>query len=135
AVNGLNPIPGTDIAVDIGILLKLGLQIAEIYGLTSKQFEYVKRLLGPRAVPALLAKIAQFATKILAKEGIMTLLKQIAKRATAKEVSKWIPFVGPFIAAGIGWYTTFMFGDQLIDEAETLAREILNGIIAGSDVP
>ena len=131
----MNPVPGTDIAVDIGILVKLGQQIAEIYGLTSNQFEYVKRLLGPRAVPVLLAKIAQFATKYLAREGVMTLLKQIAKRATAKEVSKWIPFVGPLIAAGIGWYTTFMFGDQLVGEAEALAREILNGIVAGSDLP
>jgi len=133
AANGLNPIPGTDIAVDVGILLKLALQIAEIYGLTSNQFEYIKRLLGPRAVPALLAKIAQFTTKYLAQEGITVVLRQIAKRATAKAVAKWIPLVGPFVAAGLGWCTTFMFGDQLIDEAEALAREILNGIIAASD--
>lgn len=135
AANGLNPIPGLDIAADITVLLKLGHEVAHIYGLTNEQFEYIKRLLGPKAIPSLLAKIAQFAAKYLAKQGIIMLLKQIATRATAKQVAKWVPFVGPLIAAGIGWQATFMLGEQLVDEAEGLAKEILDGIIKGSDLP
>jgi len=135
AANGLNPIPGLDVAADITVLLKLGHEVAHIYGLTNEQFEYIKRLLGPKAIPSLLAKIAQFAAKYLAKEGVLLLLKQIATRATAKQVSKWVPFVGPLIAAGIGWQATFMLGEQLVDEAEHLAKDILDGIIKGSDLP
>lgn len=135
AANGLNPVPGLDIAADITVLLKLGHEIAHIYGLTQSQFEYIKRLLGPKAIPSLLAKLAQFAAKYLAKEGIILLLKQIATRATAKQVSKWIPFVGPLIAAGIGWQATFMLGEQLVNEAEDLAKDILDGIVKGSDLP
>jgi len=134
AANGFNLITGLDIAADIGILIKLGNKVAEIYGLTSSQFEYIKRLLGPRAVPTLLEKIAQFTTKYLVKEGVLLLLKQIGKRTTAKQASKWVPVVGPLISAGIGWHATFMFGEQLVDEAEWLAREILDGIIKGSDL-
>ncbi|MEI8122002.1 MAG: GTPase [bacterium] len=135
AANGFNPIPGLDIAADITVLIQLGNEIANIYGLTSSQFEYIKRLLGPKAIPSLLAKIAQFAAKYLAKEGVIVLLRQIATRTTAKTISKWIPFVGPLISAGIGWQATFMLGEQLVDEAENLAREILEGIVNGSDLP
>lgn len=135
AANGLNPIPGLDVAADIALLLKMGDAIANIYGLSSRQFEYIKRLLGPNALPGLVAKIAQFAAKYVAKEGVILLLRQIATRMTAKEASKWIPFVGPLIAAGIAWKATFILGEQMIDEAENLAREILEAIIRGSDLP
>lgn len=134
AANGLNPLPGLDLAADITVLVKLGHEVAHIYGLTNEQFEYIRRLLGPKAIPSLLAKIAQFAAKYLAKQGIITLLKQIATRVTAKQVAKWVPFVGPLFAAGIGWQATFMLGEQLVDEAEGLAKEILDGIIKGSEL-
>jgi hypothetical protein len=42
---------------------------------------------------------------------------------------------GPLIAAGIGWQSTFMLGEQLVDEAETLAGEILSDIVRGSELP
>lgn len=41
---------------------------------------------------------------------------------------------GPLIAAGIGWQSTFMPGEQLVDEAEALAHEILSDIVESSAV-
>src|ERR1043166_6493557 len=103
AANGLNPIPGLDVAADVGLLLRMSKAIAQIYGLTSQQVEYLKRLLGPKAIPGILANVAQFAAKYLVKEGVMLLLKRIATRMTAKEGLQFLPFVRPLIAAGIGW--------------------------------
>jgi len=48
-------------------------------------------------------------------------------------VTKYVPFVGPLIAAGIGWQATFIFGEQLVAEAEQLAADILREIIDISD--
>lgn len=135
AANGLNPIVGLDVAADIGILLDFGRRVTEIYGLTKNQFEFIKRLLGPNALPGLVAKVAQFTFKYLSKEGVVQLLKSIAGRLTAQEVSKWIPFVGQLIAAGIGWQATFMLCNDLVGEAEALALEILQAVIRGSDLP
>lgn len=135
AANGsLNPIPGLDLAADVSLLLKLGDEIASIYGLTSSQFDYIKRLLGPKAVPTLIAKIAQFSTRYLAKEGLIGLLKRLATREASRQSTRWIPLAGPLIAAGIGWQSTFMLGEQLVDEAETLAKEILDDIVDGSEM-
>lgn len=128
AANGANPIPGLDIAADIGLLVKMGQEVAHVYGLTDRQVEFIKRFLGPDAIPILLAKVAQFASKYLAREGVLLLLKQIGKRAAAKTASKWIPFVGPVIAASIGFFATKSLGDTLVKEAESLAEDILTNM-------
>lgn len=128
AANGLNPIIGLDVAADIAILVKFANEIANIYGLSSNQFEYIKKLLGPKLTPVLLAKISQFAVRYLAKQGIIELLKKIAGRTITKQVAKWVPFAGQLIAAGISWQATYMLGSQLVDEAEQLARDILKEV-------
>ena len=133
AANGsLNPVPGLDLAADVSLLLKLGDEIAGIYGLTRSQFDFIKRLLGPKAMPTVVAKIAQFSTRYLAREGLIGLLKRLATREVSRQSTRWIPLAGPLIAAGIGWQSTFMLGEQLVDEAEALAEEILGDIVEGS---
>jgi predicted GTPase len=135
AANGsLNPVPGLDLAADVSLLLKLGEEIAAIYGLTRSQFAFIKRLLGPKAMPSLIAKVAQFSTRYLAREGLIGLLKRLASREVSRQSTRWIPLAGPLIAAGIGWQSTFMLGEQLVDEAEALAQEILSDILDGSVV-
>lgn len=52
----------------------------------------------------------------------------------SRQSTRWIPLAGPLIAAGIGWQSTFMLGEQLVDEAETLAEEILGDIVESSEV-
>ena len=129
AANGFNPIAGVDIVADISILIGLGKRVAEIYGLTSEHMEYIKRMLGPDTVAVILAKVAQFTARYLAKDGIISLLKKIGTRTIIKQGSKWAPIGGQLIAAGIGWQSTYMLGEQLIEEANSLARDILNEIL------
>jgi len=124
AANGLNPIPGLDIAADLTILLKFANEVASAYGLDKKSMDFVVRMLGPERVPAIAAKIAQFTAKYLAKEGLVIVLRKVATQTAGKQMAKWVPLVGPLVAAGIGWKTTFMLGEDLIDEAEQLAREV-----------
>lgn len=125
AANGLNPVIGVDVLADIALLVKMGNEVADIYGLSEKRFKYMKRLLNPGSAAKLGVAVAAFASKYLAREGIKLLLKSVAKRVAGKELAKFIPFAGPLVAAGIGWKATFSLGDQLIDEAETLGRTIL----------
>jgi GTP-binding protein EngB required for normal cell division len=129
AANGLNPIPGFDIAADVALLVKMGNRIAEIYGLTSQHFEYVRRLVGPHALPGVMAKVTQFAAKYLVREGIIALLRSSAKKTGARKTSKWIPLVGPLISAGLGWRATFILGEEMLNEAEALALEILADVL------
>ncbi len=131
AANGFNPIPGVDIAADIAILMEMGKKISHIYGFEKDQLDFIKALLDPKAWAVLTGKVAQFTLRYIAADGIAMLIRQLAKRATVKQASKWIPFVGFLIAAGIAWKTTYAFGEQLLDDAHQLAEEILNKMIEG----
>ncbi|WP_035672166.1 GTPase [Flavobacterium sp. 83] len=126
AANGINPIPGLDISLDIAILITMSKSIQNIYGLDEKSIDELSKRMGNNAnFTVLKAKAGQYATKFIAKEGIIILLKRLSVNIGSKEVLKYIPFVGQIAAAGIGYKMTDSFGSDLIDESESLVREIL----------
>lgn len=126
AANGINPIPGLDISLDITILLTMSKAIQNIYGLDEKSIDELSKRIGNNANFTIIkTRVAQYATKFIAKEGIMLLLKRLSVNIGSKEVLKYIPFVGQIAAAGIGYKMTDSFGSDLIDESEILVRQIL----------
>ncbi len=129
AANGINPVPGADVGVDMGILYKMTQTIMDIYGLTKEHQSYIKTTLGAKVITISLTKrLAEFALKYGGKEAIMILLKKLAGKVAIKETSKLIPFIGQVIAAGIGCQMTYSMGKSMISEAEGLAKEIFNNI-------
>lgn len=131
AANGLNPIPGLDVSVDIGLLLKMGNDISGIYGLNKEQQEFYKTFLDlpdSSKIKAVLGKASQYAAKYLGKEAIMIILKKFVAATASKSVSKWIPFVGQAIAAGIGFKMTSSLGNDMVNEAEEIAIELFDSL-------
>lgn len=126
ALNGINPIPGLDISLDIAILMTMSKEIQNIYGLDEKSIDELSKRMGNNAnFTVIKAKAGQYATKFIAKEGIMLLLKRLSVSIGSKEVLKYIPFIGQIAAAGIGYKMTDSFGSDLIEESEALVHEIL----------
>lgn len=123
AANGLNPIPGLDIGVDIGIMLKMSKEVQNIYGLSAEQQEYNMQLLDKKSAKFIATKVLQYTSRYGGREAIMLLLKKLSTTIAAKTASKWIPFVGQAIAAGIGFKMTSWIGDDMINDAEKIAQE------------
>lgn len=125
ALNGLNPVIGLDVSVDIGILRKLAREIAEIYGLTKEQEAYWKALLhGPQG-RALLQKTVSLTLKYGTEAAITTLLKAVGKRELPKVFAKFIPFAGQALACAAGAGVAYTFGKGLVDEYHQTAEAIL----------
>jgi GTP-binding protein EngB required for normal cell division len=126
ALNGINPIPGLDIGLDIAILMRMSKEIESIYGLDEKSINELSKRMGNSAnFTAIKAKAGQYTAKFIAKEGILLLLKRLSVNIGSKEILKYIPFVGQIAAAGIGYKMADSFGSDLIDESHELAKEIL----------
>jgi GTP-binding protein EngB required for normal cell division/uncharacterized protein (DUF697 family) len=119
AANALNPIPGLDVALDLGTLAGLLTTIRTSYGLDDAKL-HAMAALAPVVKP-LADKLLQFATK----DGLLMLLKQVAKRETVKELAKYVPIVGQAIAAGVGFALTVGVGKQFLDTCHEAASEIL----------
>lgn len=121
AANGINPVSGVDIAVDISIIMKLFKEIRDYYGLSDTFLTNLKQSSIP-VVGRLANNVVQYA----AKEGILMLLKSFAGRQAVKTFSKYIPFIGQAIAAGLGYAITSNVGNSYLSDCHELAEEILS---------
>lgn len=119
AANGLNPLPGLDLAVDVGILQGMFLKLRHAYGLKTEKLDTVAKY-APAIAP-LVNQVIEFATK----EGILLLLKQFLKKGTLKEISKYIPFVGQLVAASLGYAITQQAGEKYLEACHQVAKTIL----------
>ena len=125
ALNGLNPIVGLDVALDLAMLRTLGQEVAAIYNITPEQKDYWQSLLrGPEGT-VLANKIVQVIGKYGSSTAIELVLKSIAKRSTVTSLSKFVPFAGSAVACGAGYVLTYRFGENLVNEYHSLAEEIL----------
>ncbi len=123
AANGLNPIPGVDIGVDLAIMLKMSKEVQNIYGLNAEQQEYNMQLLDKKSAKFIATKVLQYTSRYGGREAIMVLLKKLSATIATKTASKWIPFVGQAIAAGIGFKMTSWIGNDMINDADEIAKE------------
>lgn len=121
AANGMNPIPGVDVTVDISILLKLFKEIRENYGLDDDFLTTLKQSSIP-VVARLASSVVQYATQA----GIFLLLKRFAGRQAVKAVAKHIPFIGQALAASLAYGITSNAGHRYLGDCHTLAEKILN---------
>ena len=125
AANGLNPIPGANIAVDISILMKLFKEIRDAYGLDDTRLS----TLAQSALPAV-GRLANQVTRFATEQGILMLLKSVAGRQAAKQLMSYIPFIGQAIAAGLGYAITSNAGTSYLEDCHELAKEVLDNKLA-----
>lgn len=115
AANGLNPVPGLDVGVDLGIYFKMFADIRQDYGIDEKDFGTYM------AVP-----IANKLFGLLTKEGVLLLLKSFGTRFAAKSVLRYIPLVGQASAALLGWMLCEAAGDSYSQDCYSFARDVMD---------
>ncbi|HIU63667.1 MAG TPA: 50S ribosome-binding GTPase [Candidatus Avacidaminococcus intestinavium] len=116
AANAINPIPGIDISLDIGIIYKLFSQVRDTYGLEKGQIEKLAPFLP----------VANNVLKYAVNEGIAALLKQYAGKQMMRGISKYVPIVGQGIAASMGFAMVKLAGNAYVEECHKLAMEIFS---------
>lgn len=121
------PVPGVDVAVDLGLLLELLPKISKRFGLDAEQIEQLDAESKALVYQALKAVGAQLAGRIITKDLILTLIKRAGLQMTSKQVSKYIPLVGQLTAAAISFGLMKYIGDQHVDECYAVAKSVLEG--------
>jgi small GTP-binding protein len=121
AANGINPVLGVDVAVDIPIIMKLFEEIRDDYGLSDNFLTILKQ----SSIPVV-GRLANNVVLYAAKEGILMLLNSFAGQQSVKTLAKYIPFIGQVIAAGLGYAITSNAGNSYLSDCHELAEEILN---------
>ena len=145
AANGLNPIPGTDILLDIGLLQKMTQQVIAEFGLQRDQLaNLAKAQVGPANLDFML-DAARTVLGRLVEGSIVSFFKETgteaarqATRKTGKTAvrygSKYAPLIGQLVSAGIGFSTAYYYGQFLLDDCEKALDKIvrrIEGVPAG----
>lgn len=122
AVNGLNPVLGINVAVDIGILSKLTQTVLKSYGLVDSSIaDYIKKSEENGKISGTIQGVSKWAAQYVTEAGIKQLLPKLVVAQTSKTFSSWVPLVGQAVAAGIGYKMTSYFAEKLINESEEKA--------------
>ena len=119
------PIPGVDIAADIGLLLQLLPEINRRFGLSPEQVGQYDGQTKMFIANLIIEMGSKAAGKVLTKEIIMQLLKRVGVRVTAKQVVKYIPFLGQAVAAALSFGAMKLVGDQHVTECYELAKRVI----------
>lgn len=118
----LIPIPGVDIAGDVGMLLQLIPAINQKFGLTPEQIEE----LDPRhkvLIYAGLKKVgSDLAGRAITKQLVVAALKRVGVRMATKQVLKYIPFAGQAAAVALSVGAMMYLGNSHIDACYEIAK-------------
>lgn len=118
----LIPIPGVDIAGDVGLLLQLIPAINEKFGLTPEQIEE----LDPRhkvLIYAMLKKVgSDLAGRAITRQLAVAALKKVGVRLATKQVLKYVPFAGQAAAVALSVTAMLYLGNSHIDACYEIAR-------------
>ncbi|WP_051258685.1 hypothetical protein [Chitinibacter tainanensis] len=114
------PVPGLDVAADMAILAKMVEAINREFGLAATQVEqfsaseqqWLLQLARQLGNPL----IGRYASKAL----IMLALKRAGVRLVSKQAAKWVPLLGPVVAAGLSYTAMRMLGEAHIRDCAAL---------------
>lgn len=131
AANGMNPIPGLDVSVDLGILVTMIHKIKELYHIHQPPAIDVAALRNKAIAGRAAALAAKYGTPI-AVEGVM---RQFAKREAGKTVAKWFPIVGQLVAGSLGYLLTYRLGIQVLEDYHNMAQQIVTDLKDAGPTP
>lgn len=118
----LIPIPGVDIAGDVGLLLQLIPAINQKFGLTPEQIEE----LDPRhkvLIYAMLKKVgSDLAGRAITRQLAVAALKKVSVRLATKQVLKYIPFAGQAVAVALSVTAMMYLGNSHVDACYEIAK-------------
>lgn len=118
------PLPGLDIAVDAGALIKLIPEINSEFGLSPEQIEQLspnKQLIVYKAIVAVGGAMVG---KLITRELAFQALKAVGVRLTVKQAAKYLPLAGQALSAAIGFAAMQYVGRQHIRECERVVELI-----------
>lgn len=119
------PIPGVDVAADVGIMMELLSTINKKFGLSQDQIDG----LDPETKKMLLIIVTSIGSdiigKLITKQLVAQLLKKVGARVAVKSVAKFIPIVGQLAAAGISFGAMKMLGHSHIDECYQVCKRLI----------
>jgi uncharacterized protein (DUF697 family) len=119
------PLPGVDIGADVTIMLELLPAINRKFGLSSEQMDQLDTTVKGQVLVIITSLGSSLAGKLITKEAVMLVLKKMGTRVAVKSVTKFIPFVGQAVSAGISFGAMKYLGNSHIDDCYEVCKRMI----------
>lgn len=119
------PLPGLDIATDVGLLLQLIPEINREFGLTPEQIERLNPSRRVLVYKAVVAFGGAMIGRIVTHELVVGALKSVGVRITAKQATKYVPIAGQALSAALSFTAMRYVGVQHIDDCVQVAAQVI----------
>lgn len=121
----LIPIPGVDIAGDVGMLLQLIPAINRKFGLSPEQIDELDSR-HKVLIYAMLKKVgSDLVGRAVTQRLVVAALKKVGARMAAKQVLKYVPFAGQAAAAALSVAAMMYLGNAHVDACYEVAKGAL----------
>lgn len=122
AAAAIIPLPGIDIAIDAGALLKLIPEINREFGLTPDQIDKLSPNKQLIVYQAIVAVGGAMVGKLITRELVIEALKVVGLRLTVKQATKYVPLAGQALSMAIGFAAMQYVGRGHIKECARVAE-------------
>lgn len=119
------PLPGVDIAADLGLLSELIPAINRKFGLTPEQIDDLSPELKQRLAVIITSVGSTLIGSYVTRETVVILLKKVGVRVASKSVTKYIPFVGSAISATVSFAAMKWMGNSHITDCYDVMKRII----------
>lgn len=120
------PLPGLDIATDVGLLLQLIPEISRQFGLAPEQLERLKPNRRVLAYKAIVAFGGALIGRVVTHQLVVATLKSVGLRVTVKQAAKYLPIAGQALSAVLSFSAMRYVGVQHINDCARVAAQVLN---------
>jgi len=128
SVASLSPIPGTDIAADVSVLITLMQKINQAFGLSPEQITQY----SPEEQAILLSFIKNLSTNLvgstITQSLIIKLLSKMGMQITTKQIAKYVPLLGQSVSAATSYYVIKYLCHKHINACYQVADSYLHNV-------
>jgi uncharacterized protein (DUF697 family) len=119
------PLPGFDLAVDIGVLATMLDDVNRAFGLTPAQIDALAPQRQFTVYNAINTLGASAVGRLVTREVVALLARSVARRIATKTVLRYVPLAGQAIAASISFAALKTLGDRHVADCVKVARAAL----------
>ncbi len=119
------PIPGLDLATDVGLLAELIPQINREFGLTPQQIDRLnpqRRVIVYRAVVAFGGAMVG---RLVTRDMVVRMVRVVGVRLTARQAARVVPVAGQAAAAALSYWAMVYVGEQHVRDCVRVVDALL----------
>ena len=121
------PVPGVDVAADIGLLVELIPAINRKFGLTPDQIDSLSPEIKQKLTVIITSVGSTLIGNYVTKESVIVLLKKVGVRIASSSVAKYIPFVGSAISATVSFGAMKWMGNSHVTDCYDVMKRVIEG--------